>query len=114
MENQPDSNISFPASCGVSGQCFDDGNLRLMESSGIDKYPLPKRIAKKVKGLKLQAVFCVAVYEPAKGKKQSGKRIGVLNLDSRDPRAYAVINGKRNEINKQMELLAGVAALIYQ
>jgi hypothetical protein len=114
MQNQVDSDISFPVKNGVSGQCFGDGNVRLVNAEGLAKYPLPKRIAKKVKGLDLQAVFCVAVYEPPRGQTQSGKRIGVLHLDSRDSKAYALIEGKKQEINEKMAKLAGLSAVIYQ
>jgi len=115
MEDQVDSNISFPVTCGVSGLCFGDGNPRLANAAGIAQQPpLPRKIVERVKGLNLQAVFCVAVFEPPKGKPQSGKRIGVINLDSRDPKAYAEIEAKRDEINEQMKRLARLAALIYQ
>jgi len=113
MEDQVDSNISFPVACGVSGQCFGDGKPRLVNSTGIAQFPLPPKIADKVKGLNLEAVFCVAVFEREKRKLQSGKRIGVINLDSLDTRAYAEIEAKRNEITAQMRRLARLAALIY-
>jgi hypothetical protein len=114
MQNQVDSNISFPVKNGISGQCFADGNVRLVNAVGLAKYPLPKRIANKVAGLNLQAVFCVAVYEPSKGQTQSGKRIGVLHLDSRDPKAYALMDAKQVEITEKMAKLAALAAVIYQ
>jgi hypothetical protein len=114
MKDQPDANISFPVGCGISGQSFGDGSPRLANPAAIAKYALPKRFAKKMAAIKLQAVYCVPVYEPAKGGLQSGKRIGVINLDSSDPKAYDAIQETIGEINAKMAVLADLAARIYQ
>jgi hypothetical protein len=116
MENQPDVNISFRVRYGVTGACFRT-RQPVYAAAALLKTPefaLPEGISQQIPDL--QAVLSYPVYEPArKGRPQSGKLIGVLNLDSITKDAYNLIMavGVFDQMNATMQNIAGIAARFY-
>ncbi|MGO8844287.1 MAG: GAF domain-containing protein [Methylocella sp.] len=117
MDDSPDVNITFPVSHGVSGQCFTRRQLVIAGDAEIKKYKLPEKfMCNGIGDLKLEAILCYPIYEPKKDGRQSGKVIGVLNLDTLTPGAYATFSeqGSVREILADIQTVAGLAARIYK
>lgn len=117
MDNQPDVNLSFRLKHGITGACF---KTRQPVYSGPDdirrpEFALPKRIAQHTPNL--QVIFSYPVYEIArKGHPQSGKVIGVLNLDSTTLNAYNILMEGTvfDAVHRTMQNIATIAARFYE
>jgi hypothetical protein len=114
MENQPDVNIIFPVGKGISGQCFQTKRPVYANPAALAQYPLPKRISLLTQHL--QAVLSFPVFEPP-GKRgiQSGRLLGVLNLDSQTPNAYDLLTSQAvlDQINQIMQTTASIAGRFF-
>lgn len=117
MDNQPDVNLSFRVKHGITGECF---RTKQPVYSGPDdirrpEFALPKQIAQHAPDL--QVIFSYPVYETArKGRPQSGKVIGVLNLDSRTANAYNIFMAGTvfDEVHRIMQDITRIAARFYE
>jgi hypothetical protein len=117
MDNQPDVNLSFRLKHGITGECF---RTRQPVYSGPDdirrpEFALPKHLAQQAPDL--QVIFSYPVYEPARrGNPQSGKVIGVLNLDSRTPNAYDIFMEEAvfDAVHQTMQTITTIAARFYE
>jgi hypothetical protein len=116
MENQPDVNIKFPISYGVAGECLRRKRTILANSDALasPKYALPKRIRHHAD--QTQVIWSQPIYEPIRRGRQSGKLIGVLNLDSTSRHAYNLFVAQRmsTRINEQMGKIAVIASHIFR
>ena len=91
---RPDVNISFRLKYGVTGACFRTRQPAYADATLLrsGELALPSRVAQQTPDL--QAILSYPVYEPApKGRPQSGKLVGVLNLDSVTKGAYNLLVG---------------------
>jgi hypothetical protein len=114
MTDHPDVNLSFPADLGVSGACLKRKTPLIADETGIESLALPPAILNALGDNKLKAVAACPIYEAKrKGRTQSGKIIGVLNLDSYDPHAYAEFVNPASNITHKMKQLAGLASHIF-
>lgn len=114
MENQPDVDIRFPIAYGVSGQCVRDKQLVIAGNEAVGKFSLPGRRNELTK--QLQVILSFPVYEPARRYGiQSGRIVGVLNLDSSTPNAYNLITRQDtlDQINRIMETAAAIAGRFF-
>jgi hypothetical protein len=114
MENQPDVNLFFPVSYGVSGQCVRDKQPIYAGSEAVGKFSLPGKADKLTRHL--EAILSFPVFEPAgKNGMQSGKVLGVLNLDSSTPNAYDLLTGQAvlDQINQVMQTTASIAGRFF-
>jgi len=96
MEDQPDVNIHFPIASGITGECYRTGQPIHAGPDELKdrRFALPGRAGRRATGL--EVVFSYPIYEPPrKGGLQSGRLLGVLNLDSRTPHAYGVFMSER-------------------
>jgi hypothetical protein len=117
MKNQPDVNIRFRITQGITGECFRSKKPVYANSDQIRSKPfaLPKNLQSKVPAL--QAIFAYPVYKPAKrGQLQSGKLIGVLNLDSITNNAYNIVTDQQvfDGVDESMQNIATIAAHFYE
>lgn len=117
MRNQPDVNLSFRLRYGVTGACFRSGKPVYANPTEIrsSQYALPKSVRRHAPDL--QAIFAYPVYEPpARGGTQSGKLLGVLNLDSATVGAYNTLMAAnvRSQVDQAIERLADFAGRFYQ
>lgn len=113
MQDNPDVNLSFPIDYGVSGNCFKTRSPQIADATGIASLPLPDEIMSVIGSNKLGAVFCCPVYERRKNGRQSGRVIGVINLDSFDPNAYPLMVDSDN-ITNNMKQLATLCSHIFR
>jgi hypothetical protein len=113
MTDHPDVNLSFPADLGVSGKCLKDKKPYIADETGIASLPLPTTILDTLGDNKLKAVAACPIYEAKRKGWQSGRVIGVLNLDSYDDHAYALFVSSGGDITRKMKQLAGLAAHIF-
>ena len=114
MENQPDVNLIFPISGGVSGQCMRNRQPVYADPKALAEYPLPGEARSRTRHL--QAVLSFPVFEPAgKSGIQSGKILGVLNLDSSTANAYDLLTGQEvlDQINQVMQITASIAGRFF-
>lgn len=114
MENQPDVNITFREDFGVSGQCVRRKEPIFAGPEPVREYALPGEAGAVTRDL--QAVLSFPVYEPAsRGGIQSGKVIGVLNLDSKAPKAYDLLTNPEiiDQLRQVMQTTADVAARFF-
>jgi uncharacterized protein YggT (Ycf19 family) len=114
MDNQPDVNISFPVWHGVSGECYRAkipiyAPLKAVEN----EYKFPKRLRPLTSGI--QAIISYPIYESPRKGKQSGKLIGVINLDSKTPNTYNILteDKARAVVDERMQGLAMLIGQIY-
>lgn len=115
MENQPDVNLSFRLKHGITGQCFRTKKPVYSGPNDIcrPEFALPQRIARHAPAL--QVIFSYPVYEPArKDHRQSGRVIGVLNLDSTTHNAYNILMEAIDGVHVAMQDIARVAARFYE
>lgn len=115
MENHPDVNIRFPLVYGVAGECFRTKRpvyVDLVKAS--DKFRLPLHLNHRTEHL--TAIFSYPIYEPKKKGHQSGRLLGVLNLDSEARHAYTAFRTGRmfSVIDERMKKLAVIAGLFYR
>jgi hypothetical protein len=113
MTDHPDVNLSFPADVGVSGKCLKDKKPYIADETGIASLPLPATILSTLGDNKLKAVASCPIYEAKRKGWQSGKIVGVLNLDSYDDHAYSEFVNPASDITRKMKQLAGLAAHIF-
>ena len=111
MANQPDVNISFRLHQGITGACFKSRRPIYADRAQIlsPQFALPQKIRKHAPDL--EAIFSYPVYEPArKGRLQSGRLLGVLNLDSTSARAYNILTVSPvfDEVHTAMQNIAMV------
>jgi hypothetical protein len=117
MENQPDVNLSFRVKHGIAGECFRTRKPIYSSPDDIRRpaFALPMRIARHAPDLAV--IFAYPVYEPArKGRRQSGKVIGVLNLDSTSGNAYNVLMAREvfDAVHRIMQTIATIAGRLYE
>jgi hypothetical protein len=117
MTNQPDVNLSFRLNQGITGACFQTGKPMYADRDQIlnSSFALPDKLRRHAPDL--QAIFSYPVYEPArKGKPQSGKLLGVLNLDSTSINAYTIlmVTPVFDEVHANMQNIAMLAARFYE
>ena len=117
MSNQPDVNISFRLNQGITGACFQNKKPQYADHDQILSSPfaLPDNIRRHAPDL--QVIFSYPVYEPArKGKPQSGKLLGVLNLDSNSVNAYNILmmTPVFDEVHAAIQNIAMLAARFYE
>jgi hypothetical protein len=76
-------------------------------------YPLSERIKSATRDL--QVVMSFPVYEPATKGLQSGRILGVLNLDSKSPNAYDLLTNPANidQVKQAMQTTAEIAARFF-
>jgi hypothetical protein len=117
MDNQPDVNLSFRLKYGITGECF---RTRQPVYAGPDEirkpeFALPRHLTGRTPDL--QVIFSYPVYEVArKGHPQSGKVIGVLNLDSITPNGYNILTESAvfDATHQTMQNIATIAARFYR
>lgn len=117
MINQPDVNIRFRITQGITGECFRSKRPVYADPDQIRSRPfaLPTHLQSTVPSL--QAIFAYPVYKPAKrGQLQSGKLIGVLNLDSTTNNAYNTVMDPQvfDGVDKSMQNIATIAGHFYE
>ena len=114
MENQPDVNIVFPVSHGVTGECFR-ARIPIYATPEALKgnYKFPRHLRPLTEGI--QAIISYPIYEPARKGRQSGRLIGVINLDSKTANAYSLLTEEatRAVIDEKMQGLAVLIGQIY-
>jgi len=89
MENQPDVNLRFPIAQGVAGECFETKVAVFASRRDLEGHRFPRKLQPAVRDL--EAVCSYPVYEPPRGQnQQSGRIVGVLNLDSKTPGLFGV------------------------
>ncbi len=113
MDNQPDVNLCFPVRFGVSGECVRDKQPVYAGNEEVGKFTLPERKNKLTK--QLTAILSFPVYEQARTGIQSGRIVGVLNLDSASPGAYNLLvrQDVLDQINKVMQTTAAIAGRFF-
>lgn len=111
MDNQPDVGIKIRSGEGVVSECFkrkesviaDSKSLKLGHALCVSQQKLVKD---------LDVVVSVPIYEARIGaKNQSGRIIGVLNLDSKTPGAFKMLSNDPAlllQIKRDMEKIASV------
>lgn len=115
MENHPDVNIHFPIGAGVAGECFRTKRPVYADMNQIGaNYRLPRHAARHT--AHLQVIFSYPIYEPKKRGHQSGKLLGVLNLDSDVRHAYTVLMSRRmlGTVDDEMKKIAIMAGLFFR
>jgi hypothetical protein len=117
MANQPDVNLSFRLNQGITGACFQNRQPIYADRDQILNGPfaLPEKLRRHAPDL--QAIFSYPVYEPArKGRPQSGKLLGVLNLDSTSSNAYNIlmVTPVFDQVHANMQNIAMLAARFYE
>lgn len=115
MENHPDVNIEIPIRLGVVGECFRDGKPVIAgpEQIGQHSAKMGKTLKKHLQDPKVILAF--PVYEPPRSSgRQSGRRVGVLNLDASAAGAYEKLTEKDTfpKIDGRMQELAKIAGLL--
>lgn len=89
MEDQPDVDLRLPIAHGVVGECFRTKVPVFASRQDLERHRFPKKHQGAVRDL--QAVCAYPVYEPARSQnQQSGRILGVLNLDSKTPGLFGV------------------------
>jgi hypothetical protein len=115
MDNQPDVNISFPIELGVAGECFRTKEPVIVNARGLSSRALPLHIQPDISHLQFVASY--PIYDPPSSKGlQSGKIIGVLNLDSSTRHAYNWVASSRvyGIFDAQMRDITVMAARFYR
>jgi hypothetical protein len=117
MANQPDVNLTFRLNKGITGACFQTRKPMYADRNQIlsSSFALPEKLQRHAPDL--QAIFSYPVYEPArKGKTQSGKLLGVLNLDSTSINAYTILmmTPVFDQVHANMQNIAMLAARFYE
>lgn len=109
MENQPDVKFECAATAGVAGAALESGRPALAGGSDLSGavYGFGKR--ERLLTSHIQAIYSVPIYEvDAKGE-QTGRTIGVVNLDSTDKDAMDVFQEHSTELER---VLTGFAETV--
>jgi hypothetical protein len=113
MQNHPDVNISFPIRYGVTGACYRNRLPVYADATAIGAFSIPDKIRRQTPDLTV--IFAYPIYEPARqGRPQSGRVIGVLNLDSYAVNAYNVFMVAFDQVHDVMQNVATIAARFYE
>jgi hypothetical protein len=115
MENHPDVNIQFPLTSGVAGECFRTKRPAFANMAQIGQnLRLPPHVERHTAHLK--AIFSYPIYEPKKRGHQSGRLLGVLNLDSEVRHAYNALTSQRmlGIVDEEMKKIAIMAGLFFR
>ena len=113
MENQPDVGACFAASKGVAGEVFRTGRPRVVniEEASHEDWGFSKREARKFEGL--TAIYCWPIYQVDHRGYQTGKIIGTVNFDSRQPGACNIMVQEKERIGKLLEEFSEFASKIF-
>ena len=116
MLDQPDVGIRIPITSGVAGACYAEKRPILAGPEKLKElHPtLPKQVQPLTSDVAV--ILAVPVFEPPKADgNQSGRILGILSLDSRDPNAYEYLADGQNyrAVQKHMDGLAALAAKLF-
>jgi hypothetical protein len=114
MENQPDVNLVFSLGQGVTGKCFEEKRPIYATPEAIkDGFRFPPRLRPLTSDL--QAIISYPIYEPFQKGRQSGRLVGVVNLDSKTKDAYVILteDGTRSVVDQKMKELAALIGQVY-
>jgi hypothetical protein len=115
MENHPDVNVKIPIRHGVVGQCFKAGRPVIAGPQQIAEHlgRMGRRLRESLQDP--TTVLAYPVYEPPRSSgRQSGKRVGVLNLDASSAGSFEKLTAQNvfDSINTKMQELARIAGLL--
>ena len=106
MNNQPDVNIRFPISKGISGEvCRRKIPLLVdLESASQTDWKFSIQEITKFNFEQLKAVYSFPIYEIGRKNQQTGKVIGTVNLDARTPGSFAKMQSRRDTYTTNLEM----------
>lgn len=114
MNNQPDVDISFPATKGVAGEvCIRKvPQLVDLEQTQQSEWGFSEKDIKKYNLQQIKAIYSYPIYEIGRHKRQTGNVIGTVNLDARADGAIRKINARIDTYKKYLELFSEFASKI--